>query len=155
MADALSNLKDIHLPSPIGFWPPAYGWFIITGLILIFTLIVLKRYVNYRKKLHLKKEALARLESISQQSKLNSNIAESAALISVLLKQIALMRYPRVDVAAITQEKWLLFLNTHPGNIDFTPVKSLLLDAPYQAKATGDINALIKVATIWIKRQLS
>jgi hypothetical protein len=155
MADALSNLKDIHLPPPIGFWPPAYGWFIITALILMLVVVALKRYMLYRKKRHLKQEALSRIEAIRQQSLQNSNMAESAADISILLKQIALMRYPRVDVAAITQEQWLLFLNTHPGDVDFTPVKSLLLEAPYQAEATGDINTLIKLATHWIKRQLS
>ena len=30
----LVNLKDIHLPSPVSFWPPAPGWWILAVLLI-------------------------------------------------------------------------------------------------------------------------
>ncbi len=33
--DPLSQLRDIHLPEPVTFWPPAPGWWFILLLILI------------------------------------------------------------------------------------------------------------------------
>ena len=35
----LVNLKDIHLPPPVPFWPPAPGWWIL-ALLLISTLFI-------------------------------------------------------------------------------------------------------------------
>ncbi|MGB4246521.1 MAG: DUF4381 family protein, partial [Pseudohongiellaceae bacterium] len=34
-ADPLSQLADIHLPEPIGFWPPAPGWWVLLVLLLV------------------------------------------------------------------------------------------------------------------------
>jgi len=28
-------LRDIHLPDPIGWWPPAPGWSIVLGLLVL------------------------------------------------------------------------------------------------------------------------
>lgn len=48
--DPLAQLKDIHLPTPIGWWPLAPGWYILMGLILFLVIIfaygVYKRYRN-------------------------------------------------------------------------------------------------------------
>jgi len=30
----LVNLKDIHLPPPVSFWPPAPGWWILALLMI-------------------------------------------------------------------------------------------------------------------------
>ena len=30
----LVNLKDIHLPPPVSFWPPAPGWWILAVLLI-------------------------------------------------------------------------------------------------------------------------
>ena len=28
-------LRDIHLPEAIGLWPPAFGWWILVGAVLV------------------------------------------------------------------------------------------------------------------------
>jgi len=32
--DLLAQLKDIHVPAPPGWWPPAPGWWIVAGVVL-------------------------------------------------------------------------------------------------------------------------
>jgi hypothetical protein len=33
--DPLQDLRDVHLPDPISWWPPAFGWWMIMGLLII------------------------------------------------------------------------------------------------------------------------
>ena len=29
--DPLQDLRDVHMPDPISWWPPAFGWWMIMG----------------------------------------------------------------------------------------------------------------------------
>ena len=46
--DPLSQLRDIHTPDPISWWPLAPGWWILAGLVII-GLVFLIRWLIKRK----------------------------------------------------------------------------------------------------------
>ena len=65
--DPLNQLADIHLPSEISSWPPAYGWWIITVLILIVAYIAIRWFIIRRKNNQYKVEAATLLSEIKSQ----------------------------------------------------------------------------------------
>jgi Domain of unknown function (DUF4381) len=73
--------------------------------------------------------------------------------ISVLLRRIAISRYPRHDVAALTGESWLAFLDrTFDDGTSFqSGIGRVLLSGPYVNDAHVDSTSLFSLCERWIK----
>jgi hypothetical protein len=151
--DVLTQLKDIHLPSPVGWWPLAPGWYGVIGLVLC--LVSALVYFFYKKHIHAlpKKKALVLLASYIQHYETDRNSQLASARISELLKRVALVYYPRDQVASMHGDAWIDFLNRTGKRIDFNPVKAMLLDAPFKAAETVNLQPLISTARLWIKQR--
>ncbi len=130
--DPLAALRDIHLPAEISLFPSAPGWWIL--FVVIFTAItyLIYRIYQYQKAIRLLKPArieIQRLRSIEPQQ-LN---AHSIAKLSILLKRICLVYYPKQLVASLNGQAWFDFLNqqkTFFSNQDL----ELFNKTAYQAK---------------------
>jgi hypothetical protein len=149
----LAQLRDIHLPEAIGWWPLAPGWYLL-GLFLL-TLGVLGGLVTYRRYAHgrAKREAQHLLKCYQQQYQQQANSQLFSAKISELLKRVALVYYPREQVASLQGEAWITFLNNTAKGVDFYCVREALLELPYQPSKKYDLQSLFKLAQAWIKRQ--
>jgi hypothetical protein len=152
--DPLAQLKDIHLPDAIGWWPLAPGWYAIITLIILL-IIVLATYAYRRHRYALaKKQALMLLANYQEDYEKEQNTPASSAQISELLRRVALVYYPRTEVASLHGDAWLQFLNQTSKGIDFNAVRTLLLDAPFRAADTNiDLSPLFTHAKLWIKQR--
>jgi hypothetical protein len=148
------QLRDIHVPPPPPFWPPAPGWWIVVAVLL--ALLAWGSHRAWRRlRLHRQRrrlmEVLARLEGglASERS------PEALAHISVLLRQLALMRFPRDTVAALSGKAWLRFLDESGGQGRFTDGPGRVLgSAPYQRALPADLDIVGLVALVrdWVGR---
>ncbi|PWY56550.1 DUF4381 domain-containing protein [Legionella qingyii] len=151
--DPLTQLKDIHLPTPIGWWPVAPGWYILIGLILFLAMTFAYGIYKKHRNALAKKQALLLLDNYQSQYEKEQNGALTSAHISELLRRVALVYYPREQVASLHGEEWLKFLNETSKNIDFNLVKDLLLDAPFKTREIMDLKPLFHAAQLWIKQR--
>jgi len=145
------ELRDIHLPAPPGFWPPAPGWWLL-ALVLIAALVASgERGLRQWRRARRRRAILAELEQL--QTERESGPALAAA-VSAMLKRVALSRYPRVEVAPLSGEEWLRFLDQTGGGGRFGdgPGRALA-DAPYAPDTAGvDVAGLLAAARDWIRR---
>jgi hypothetical protein len=148
MKPNLSQLRDIHLPAPVSWWPPAPGWWALAGLLLI---VIAAAYALYRRR----RRERWRGAALAELARLRN--AAPALLLresSVLLRRVAISRFPRREVAGLTGEDWLAFLDRTLG--EGTPFQSgagrVLLRGPYAMTADDDAPALLGLCERWIKR---
>jgi len=122
----LSGLRDIHLPIKPSWWPPAPGWWLVAGAVLLLCLMILACYLYWatRPKQYATRE-LKRIYRATQ------NPVILAREISVLLKRIALLNYPRSQVAALTEEKWVDFLVDKTGQTFSDAQLTLIASSTY------------------------
>ena len=142
-------LRDIHLPEPIGWWPPAPGWWLL--LFGILSAVLLSAWLWRRwRRLTVKKLALRELDRIEQEA---SDPRERLQELAILLRRASLSIYPREEVAGLTGETWLLFLDRQLGDRHFSEgAGRLLLEAPYRREIDSDAASLLALCREWVDR---
>jgi hypothetical protein len=151
--DPLAGLRGYHLPEPVTWWPPAPGWWLLTGLALIGVALLLYGAYRYRRRGALARQARAELAALQAAFERERDPVALARGLSRLLRRFALARFPRQEVAGLTGEAWLAFLDTHGGEGRFRDGPGrVLIDAPYRLAATVPADALTALAGDWIRR---
>ncbi|MDO8938733.1 MAG: DUF4381 domain-containing protein [Methylicorpusculum sp.] len=153
MESAELPLKDIHLPDAIGWWPPAMGWWLLVILIPLMILLLLKLIRHITRSTAIK-SAKRILTEIKQDS--TKNELEKLREISILLRRVAVSVAPRENIAGLTGQAWLDFLDQGMKDKPFTQgIGQCLINTPYQNKTSinVDINHLISLCQQWLKVQ--
>ncbi len=154
----LENLHEILLPEPVSWMPQTIGWYVVFGLILFVAgWWVYGRLGHYRKNQY-RRLALAELAVIERELQQPDKRAKALFEIPVLLKGTALSVFPRSEVAALSGDQWLAFLDKTMGARDFTEGEGRLLPelayTPMQRIAQlpdKQIYNLLQLIRRWIK----
>ena len=144
MLAQLDQLRDIHLPEPIGWWPIAPGWWALLALICV--LVVAAVVWTRMRRRSARFIALRELEAIDQ-----GREEEFLTQISSLLRRVARRRSAGADV--LTGEAWSAFLmeGKHGMGRDSA---TLLATGPYGPPANQNFEpeALRAETATWIRR---
>ena len=148
MKPDLSQLRDIHLPEPVSWWPPAPGWWLLLALTFIAVCLAYVIYARHRRN-HWRGNALAELTRLRDAAP-----EKMLGELSVLMRRVAISRFPRQEVAALTGEDWLRFLDHTLGDgMAFqSGIGRVMLSGPYANDALVDTAALLALCEHWIKR---
>lgn len=147
-------LKDIHLPEAISWWPLAPGWWGLVILALLLAGLFFLGRALYRRGT-LRREAQKALLDIQTRYKTHQSDPQLAADLSTLLRRITISYRPRAEVASLTDDAWLCFLDHGVANSRFKDAFSsgagrVLTDAPYKQTVNINSSALLEICTAWI-----
>ena len=150
--DPLAALRDIHPPDPPGLWPPAPGWLAAACLVVVIgaaaAVIAARRWRAGRPR----REALASLRSLRARHEAGAPEAEIAMELSTLVRRVALARHPREEVAGLTGERWIAWIESalpEPGI--GASARTALLDAPYARDRHFDVPRAIAACERWVR----
>jgi len=152
----IHGIDEINLPDAISMWPSAPGWKLISTIILFWVLYSAVNWIKYIWRNRYRREVLRQFNLIQKQSGNNYNSVISA--LPHYLKVTALQAYPRHDVANLSGNKWLAFLDSHYSGPPFSKgVGEKLLSIAYLPKDRWQITeseskALINMSKQWIKK---
>lgn len=142
-------LRDIHLPEPVGWWPPAIGWWL---LLILVPLLVLGVMWLIRRLRRVSPVKLARRELDALRADGSLDPAEKVRRLSILLRRTALSVYPRDEVAGLAGEAWLRWLDEPLGEPRFSQgAGRLLVDAPYRPAPPTDLDELLDLCRDWLR----
>jgi len=138
----LSNIpiRDIHLPEPVSWWPPALGWWLLLALIMGGVTVVL--WIKKRRQLFkLRDAAMSELNTIYQTYQTQYNATQFAQELSALLRRVCISYFPNSETAGLAGNAWLEFLDSllsskhnKSGQKFADGVGQVLVSAPYQSK---------------------
>ena len=147
----LVNLKDIHLPPPVSFWPPAPGWWILAVLLISSLFIGGVLFYRQHKKRKPKTEALKILKDLQILYQNSKDEVVSLRNLSNLLRRTALTFYDNDEVASLQGSSWLEFLDKTGKTKEFSQGAGKVLgNEVFKQKVNPDMNALFPLVKKWI-----
>lgn len=141
-------LRDLHLPDPVGWWPLAPGWWFVilsaaAGLGWLLLRVWRSRQYNAARRY-----AIRELAAVEAQYLEHRDPVEFGKQVSQLLRRSMLAYAPRHEIAGLTGEAWLKWLDRDlPVPYFHTEGGKNLLRLPYRDPhsdfSNTDINALL------------
>jgi hypothetical protein len=148
------DLRDIRPPAEPSLWPPAPGWWLVASLLLLALASAGYRLWRGWRRERWRRRVLAELDAWQDETAAPA----IAAGVSALLKRAALSRFRRRDVATLTGDAWLDFLDHTGGDGRFQHGPGrLLAEGPYAPATDLDARqrrALLDLARVWLRRNL-
>ena len=141
---ALKGFQEFSAPETIHWFPLATGWYFVAALVALFLswklFVALKRYIAnaYRRS------ALSQLEKIDTDFDAG-NLSHKQYLqqLRQLLKATTLAVYQRHEVASLSGQQWVQFLNQRTDSIYFEKdVLGLMEHTTYQQQCETDADSL-------------
>ena len=151
--DPLAQLRDIHAPGMIEAWPPAPGWWILAALGALLVITGLTWLFRYWRANRYRREAGRELAQLLENWHQDEDDLAYLKALQTLLKRAALTSFPRDEVAGLTGEAWVQFLDRTTGSHDFSIGEAeVLIDGTYRPDVSVDIESLHLVAKSWIQK---
>ncbi|OED41196.1 hypothetical protein ACH42_14535 [Endozoicomonas sp. (ex Bugula neritina AB1)] len=149
----LDQLRPNHLPDPIGFWPPAIGWWLLAILILGTLSYGLYWLIKHWQKNLYRIQGRKSAKALYADYQKHQNPRQFANDCNRLLKQVALHAYPQQDIASLHGKQWQTFLSETGRDPRFTENAGLSLgEGRYTPDWTPDVTALHSLTLSWIKK---
>ncbi len=155
----LQGLHEIRLPEPVSWLPQTVGWYALLGLVLL--ALVWWGYARWRQFTanRYRRLALAELTRLAGELERPGQRAQVLCRVPGLLKRTALSAFPRTQVASLTGEKWLAFLDRTMRGKEFAEGPGRLLrELAYMPSSHVEklpkerIAELLGLARRWIER---
>ena len=141
-------LRDLHLPDPVSWWPLALGWWLVIA-VLFFGIgwLLLRAWRQWRFNAP-RRYALQAVAAVENEYRSHRDPVRLSKELSQLLRRGMLAYAPRSEVAGLTGEAWLRWLDQGlPVPYFHTQGGKSLLQLPYRNPEDSfddiDVNAML------------
>ncbi|MDE0747891.1 MAG: DUF4381 domain-containing protein [Porticoccaceae bacterium] len=139
--DPLAQLRDIHLPEPILWWPLAPGWWVLIILCLgTFTWLAIKAVQRYQANLY-RRQAQQKLSLLNDNTAFRSE--KKLVMVFEILKQAVNSAYPRHHYSSLEFSAFVVFLQSSCDKTLFELLPKDIDALLYGKAAKTDNNDLI------------
>lgn len=155
MDEVLRQMRDVHGPDAIGWWPPALGWWLLAAALLAMLGLALFSWWWRRQRARdWRVDARYRLRGLAR-SLGNNDPRTVVSELSSLLRRVAMARYGRAECAGLSGQQWLEWLTEKdPSHFNWVEKGQVLLELPYLPPGAGadnhDLRRLVAAAKKWV-----
>jgi hypothetical protein len=145
------QLRDIHLPDSVSWWPPAPGYWLIL-IIIALLLLGVWLFLRWRRQQKLKRVIQDEFRRIERDFQQSNDALQLTRELSVLLRRVSLACFPNTGCESMVGEHWLSFLDQQlQDSYEFVGgVGQILVTAPYSKQVDVNAQGLLALCQRWI-----
>lgn len=145
------QLRGLHLPDAVSWWPPAPGWWIL--LVIVLLLLVLGVWYLLRKQRdnRYRKLALAELQTAHSQWLTTQNNSQYVQSASAIIKRAIIATGAHTSIASLTGQPWIQTINNWAKEPLSEQSSQALMEAGYRADPEVDTEELHQQLGFWLR----
>lgn len=147
----LEQLRDIHSPEPIGWWPPAIGWWILLFLFLCALIALgITIYLKHQRNAY-RRQAVSAAGQLYQQYQEDRDTAGYLGEMNELLRRVVRQITSDQSFAEKSGKGWISMLNLHSEQPLSDTARVALSEQLYQSSPEVDVPTLHQELNNWIQ----
>jgi len=156
MDPAQIPLRDLHLPEAVSGWPPAPGWWFVIAVLLLALACLLRLWWRTRSRGAARRYAMRQLDALLAAYQQHRDAIRFGAAASALLRRTMLAYAPREDIAGLTGEAWLAWLDRDLAQPVFVngPGRALI-DLPYRNPQSAPPPAEVERLVVALRHRIA
>lgn len=145
------QLRDVHLPAEVSWWPLAYGWWILIVLSALGVTALIYYFFRNRKQNAYRHSAIRELNIAYTLCQQKNDVAAYLQSANAILKRSVLHFSKQHDAASQSGQAWLNTLARSTSGELSLELKDALASQVYRANAQADINLVHRELCNWLR----
>ena len=150
--DLLSQLRDIHASQPVPWWPPAPGWWVLAGILLLVLVWLGRRGMARYRDRKRRRQMLAWVDHLNSAVDAEREPQVWLATLNRIFKLVALRAFPDRHCAVLAGQEWVDFLVSQIDKPEAAGPLAALASGPYDPAPHFDADQLSDLTRLWIRR---
>lgn len=146
----IEQLQDIHAAAEPSLWPPAPGWWVVGGIVLVLFIFALTRLAKRIRIRRRRLRLLGELDGLARSFDPQANPADYLSALNRLFRGVALRAFPETGCGRLEGEAWVRFIRGRlplPGDL---AELDALEHGPYERQPEFDPAKLQACARQWV-----
>ena len=145
MENVLDQLKDVHLPPPPSWWPPALGYWVVAGALCVAVLAVIAYRIITKRRRMVKRYVVVRWQEIASNYREHHDNARLQSEINDLIQRVLSYKNART-------KKPLTVDKLSAQSKDFAELYELMSKDRFARVVSIDAQRLLELARRWVCR---
>lgn len=145
------QLRDIHMPEAISWWPLAFGWWILIALFLAVLAIAIWQLLRYQQGNRYRKLALAELNNLYSNWQSSADTATYLQTANQILKRAVFQANVNSDTSSLSGHQWAEHLNSYTNQSLAEDSCKALAESIYMKEPDTNVEKLHLDLCTWLK----
>lgn len=142
----LQQLRDVHLPNEVGWWPLAPGWWLLMLVTALLLAWLLRKWLHWRQLNRYRKDAIAELNNLLHHWQQDGDTARYLQSAAAVLRRALLHLDGGKKSVSLTGQHWVAALHSY--------TKITLSDSTIEALTIAGYQSNPEVEVAHVNRQL-
>jgi hypothetical protein len=145
------QMRDVHLPAEISWWPPAPGWWLLACLTTLLGFLIVRLIRDRKRRMAYRKHAVSALKEHYQRWQETGSTTAYLQAANAILKRCVLHITGTKDAAGLSGQAWLNTLSDlTPHDLSIEAQDALALKV-YQAESSIDVALIHAELEEWLR----
>lgn len=145
------QLRDVHAPDAISWWPPAPGWWLLLAAALGLLIFALLRWRGHTRRNQYRRIALAELNECFKAQQADQNGLGYLQAANAILKRCVINLDSSPVSVRTSGAAWLTLLESYSEQKFSPETYAALSESIYRAQSSEDIGGIHEELNDWIK----